>query len=75
MKKKTGEIVEELKSLDETAKESDHFFDCVDKLHYKLHKTSLNKDGASIDSPEWLNTSKQQSFQPIKKMLNAFNMK
>ena len=59
----TDEIIEELfdsllekykKGLEEKMKKSNHAFDSVDALYYKLHKTSLNRGGSCIDSQKWL---------------------
>ena len=59
----TDEIVEELfdsllqkhhYALENTGEGSGHVFDSTDVLYYKLNKTSLNRDGSYIDSPEWL---------------------
>ena len=60
---KTDEIIEDLfysllqkyqKGLQESMKGNKFIFDNVDSLYYKLHKTSLNRRGSFIDSPEWL---------------------
>ena len=59
----TDEIVEELfdsllqkhhYALENTDEGTGHVFDSTDVLYYKLNKTSLNRDGSYIDSPEWL---------------------
>ena len=39
-------------------KGSEFIFDSVDLLHYKCHKTSLNRGGLYIDSPKWLKNKK-----------------
>ena len=56
----TNEIIEERlqeqqEGLEKKMRGSNlFFFDSVDLLYYKLHKISLNRGGAYIDSPEWL---------------------
>ena len=64
---KTDEIIEDLfysllqrykKGLQESMKGNEFIFDNVDSLYYKLHKTSLNRRGSFIDSPEWLKNKK-----------------
>ena len=37
---------------------SEFIFDSVDGLYYNLNKTSLNRGGSYIDSPEWLKNKK-----------------
>ena len=37
---------------------SNFVFESVDLLHYSLHKTSLNKGGSYIDSPDWIKNKK-----------------
>ena len=54
-------------SLKRNMKSSDLVFDCVDALYYKFHKTSLNRGGSYVDSPEWLKNKKTM-------MTNVFNM-
>ena len=44
--------------LEEQMKKSNYAFDSVDALYYRLHKTSLNRGGSYIDSPEWLKNNK-----------------
>ena len=34
------------------------YFDSVNLLYYKFHKTILNRDGSYIDSPQWLKNKK-----------------
>ena len=70
----TDEIIDKLKSLlqkyeevlEKMRKGSDNVFDSVDVLYYKLHKTSLNRGGSYIDSPEWLK-NKEATINPINK--------
>ena len=62
------------KVLDEKLKKSNFIFDSVGALYHKLHKTSLNRGGSDIDSPEWLR-NKEATIQLIKNMISAFNMK
>ena len=67
MSNKTNKIIKELcksvlqkdqEGLEESTKGSDFVFDSVDLLLYKLYKTSLNRGGLYIDSPEWLKNKK-----------------
>ena len=46
------------KGLEEKMKKGAYTFDNVGALYYKLHKTSLNRDGSYIDSPEWMKNKK-----------------
>ena len=71
----TDDIVEELFdsllqkyhfALENTGGGSDHVFDSIDVLYHKLHKTSLNRSGSYIDSPEWLK-NKKATINPINK--------
>ena len=39
---------------------SELFFDGVNALYYDLNKTSLNRGGSYIPSPEWIKIKKQQ---------------
>ena len=39
---------------------SDFVFESIDLFFYSLHKTSLNKGGSYIDSPDWIKIKKQQ---------------
>ena len=64
---KTDEIIENLfdsllqryhKGLEESMKVNEFIFDNIDSLYYKLHKTSLNRGGSFIDSPERLKNKK-----------------
>ena len=57
----TDEIIEELFdsllqkyqcALENTQEESNHVFDSINALYYKLHKTSLHRGGSYIYSPE-----------------------
>ena len=79
----TDQIVEELFDsllekyqyvLENTGEGSNHVFDNVDLLYYKLHKTSLYGSGSYIDSAEWLKNKKATKIQKIKKMANVFTM-
>ena len=63
----TDEIIEEhfdsflqryQKGFEESIKRNKPIFDSVDSLYYKLPKTSLNRGGSYIDSPEWLENKK-----------------
>ena len=56
---KTDEVIKELNEsllpiyqtgLEESMKGSDFIFNCVNLLHYKFHKTSLNRGGSNVDS-------------------------
>ena len=44
--------------LEESIRGSSFIFDGVDALYYDLNKTSLNRGGSYIDSPEWLKNKK-----------------
>ena len=37
---------------------SEFVFDCINELHYKLHKVDLNRGRSYIDSPRWLKNKK-----------------
>ena len=37
---------------------SEFVFDSYDLLNYNFYKTSLNRGGSYIDSPEWLRNKK-----------------
>ena len=52
--------------LENTQEGSDHVFDSVDVLYYKLHKKSLDKGESYIDFPEWLK-NKQATNYPVDK--------
>ena len=39
---------------------SDLIFDCVHLLYYKCHKINPNHGGSYINSPDWIETRKQQ---------------
>ena len=63
----TNEVIEELfksflqryeESLQEKMKGSDFEFDGVILLYYDFNKTSLNRRGSYIDSPEWIKDKK-----------------
>ena len=62
----TNDVVEELfkstleryqTGLQELMRGSEFVFDCVNELHYKLHKVDLNRGRSFIDSPRWLKNS------------------
>ena len=38
--------------------------DRVDLLHYKCHKTGLNRGESYIDSPKWLKKKKKSTINP-----------
>ena len=44
--------------LQESMRGSKFVFDCVNELHYKLHKAGLNRERFYIDSPRWLKNKK-----------------
>ena len=59
----TNDFIEELfkstleryqSGLEESVRGSEFVFDCVNELHYKLHKVALNSGRSYIDSPRWL---------------------
>ena len=63
----TNDVVEELfkstleryqTGLQESMRGSEFVFDCVNELHYKLHKVDLNRGRSYIDSPSWLKNKK-----------------
>ena len=63
----TNDVVEELfkstleryqTGLQESMRGRKFVFDCVNELHYKLHKVDLNRGGTCIDSPRWLKNKK-----------------
>ena len=45
-------------NLQEKMKGSDFEFDCVNFLYYDFNKTSINRGGSYIDSPQWLKNKK-----------------
>ena len=45
-------------NLQDKMKGSDFAFDCVDSLYYDFNKTSINRGGSYIDSPQWLKNKK-----------------
>ena len=51
-------------NLQDKMKGSDFAFDGIDSLYYDFNKTSINRGGSYIDSPQWLKIM----------MINAFNM-
>ena len=46
--------------LENSMENSDFIFDCVNFLHYKCHKTNLNRGGSYINSPDWIKNKKPQ---------------
>ena len=46
-------------NLQDKMKGSDFAFDGVDSLHYDFNKTSINRGGSYIDSPQWLKIKNQ----------------
>ena len=63
----TNEVIKELfksflqryqEGLQEKMKGSDFEFDGVNLLYYDFNKTSLNRGGSYIDSPEWIKDKK-----------------
>ena len=72
----TNNVVEELfkstlkryqTGLPESMRGSEFVFNCVNELHYKLHKVALNRVRSYIDSPRWLknkkNNNKPQKYE------------
>ena len=45
-------------NLQDKMKRSDFAFDGVDSLYYDFNKTSINRGGSYIDSPQWLKNKK-----------------
>ena len=63
----TNDVVKELfkstleryqTGLQESMRRSEFVFDCVNELHYKLHKLALNRGRSYIDSPRGLRNKK-----------------
>ena len=54
-------------------KGSQFVYEIVDLLYYSLHKTSLNRGGSYIDSPEWLK-NKRAKINPKIKIMSVLNM-
>ena len=50
----------------ESMRGSEFVFDYVQLLYYKCHKTSFNRDGSYIRSPDWIN-NKKGTINPINK--------
>ena len=46
-------------NLQEKMKESDFEFDGINFFYYDFHKTSINRGGSYIDSPQWLKNKNQ----------------
>ena len=76
----TDKIIEELfnsllqryqKRLEEKMRGSEFVYDSINLLYYKLHKTSLNRRGSYIDSPEWLK-NKKAKIKPKNNNDNSF---
>ena len=44
--------------LQESIRGSEFVFDCVNEVHYKLHKVDLNRGRSYLDSPRWLKYKK-----------------
>ena len=62
-----NEVIEELfksllhryqNNLEKSMKGGEFFFHCVHLLHYKCHKTNLDRDGLHIDSTDWIKNKK-----------------
>ena len=53
----------------ESMKGSQFFFDYVQLLYYKCHKTNSNHGGPCIDSPDWIK-NKKAKINPINKKDN-----
>ena len=58
--------------LEESMKGSEFTCDSVDLLYYHLHKTSLNRGGSYVDSPEWLKNKRTTINPKNKKDNNCF---
>ena len=67
MGNETDKIFEELfefllqryqEGLEESVRGSEFVFDIVNLLHYKLHRTSLNRGDSYMHSPKWLKNKK-----------------
>ena len=78
---KTDDIIKELcefllqiyqNVLEESMKGSEFTCDSVDLLYYHLHKTSLNRGGSYVDSPEWLKNKRTTINPENKKDNNCF---
>ena len=63
----TNDVIEELfkstleryqSGLEESMRGSEFVFDCVNELHYKLHKVDLERGRSYIGSPRWLKNKK-----------------
>ena len=62
----TDDIIEKLfdsfgkisRRIRRKVEKSNLVFNSVDALYYKLHRTSLDRGGSYIDSPEWLKNKK-----------------
>ena len=76
----TNDIIKELsesffkkyqESLEAKKKGSKFVFDSIDLLYYKLHKTSLNRGGSYIDSPDWIK-NKKSAINPKTKDNDCF---
>ena len=65
----TNEVIKELfksfllryqEGLPEKMKGSEFEFDSVNLLYYGFNKTSLNRGGSYIDSPEWIKNKRSK---------------
>ena len=62
----TDDIIEKIsRRIRRKNEKSNYTFDSVGALHYKFHKTSLDRGGSYIDSPEWLK-NKEATINPKK---------
>ena len=59
--------------LEDSIKDSDFVFDCVNLLHFKYHKITLKCGGSYIVSPDWIKKQKKQQKIVSMMMINAFN--
>ena len=59
--------------LEDSIKDSDLVFDCVNLLHCKYHKITLKCGGSYIVSPDWIKKQKKQQKIVSMMMINAFN--
>ena len=59
--------------LEDSIKDSDFVFDCVNLLHCKYHKITLKCGGSYIVSPDWIKKQKKQQKIVSMMMINAFN--
>ena len=59
--------------LEDSIKDSDFVFDCVNLLHCKYHKITLKCGGSYIVSPDWIKKQKKQQKIVSMMVINAFN--